>query len=65
MWAADLYSSAFMPDPMNSAAGRKYRELMLEPGAGVSEAETLKAFLGRNLSFEAYFAELAKGFAQI
>jgi metallopeptidase MepB len=50
-----------MSDPLNPAAGRRYRELVLEPGAGVSEAGTLRGFLGRNPSSEAYYAELARG----
>jgi hypothetical protein len=61
VWAADLYSSAFVPESLSSAARRRYRELVLEPGAGVSEAGTLREFLGRNPSSEAYYAELAKG----
>lgn len=43
---------------MNSATGRRYRKLVLEPGAGVSEAGSLKEFLRRNPSSEAYFAEV-------
>ncbi len=46
---------------MNSATGQRYRKIVLEPGAGVSEAGILKEFLGRNPNSEAYFAEIIEG----
>ncbi|KAL5322934.1 hypothetical protein ACEPPN_010914 [Leptodophora sp. 'Broadleaf-Isolate-01'] len=58
VWAMDIFSTAFMSDPMNPTVGQRYRQLVLEPGAGVSEAETLKQFLGREPNSQAYFAEL-------
>ena len=44
---------------MDSVIGMKYREAVLQPGGGRSEAESLRAFLGRDLSMEAHFEELA------
>jgi metallopeptidase MepB len=55
VYAADLYKSGFAKDPLSSAAGRRYRYLVLQPGSSQSEAETLENFLGRKPSSEAYF----------
>ncbi|PVH73920.1 zincin [Cadophora sp. DSE1049] len=58
VWATDIFSTAFQSDPMNPSMGQRYRELVLKPGAGVAEADTLKQFLGREPNSQAFFGEL-------
>jgi metallopeptidase MepB len=58
VYAADLYAGAFAEDPLNEVAGRRYRYMVLQPGSSQSEVETLEKFLGRKLSFNAFFNEL-------
>ena len=53
-----MFYSVFAKDPMNGREGRRYRREVLEKGGSRDEMETLKAFLGREPSKEAFFKEL-------
>lgn len=46
---------------MSKAAGRKYREMLLQPGASQPEMKTLKEYLGREPRFDAYYRWLGIG----
>ncbi|OAA65393.1 peptidase family M3 [Niveomyces insectorum RCEF 264] len=62
MWskvhAMDMFESAFQADPLDGAAGRRYRHMVLEKGATQDEMKTLADFLRREPSSEAYFRSL-------
>ena len=53
-----MFHSVFAKDPMNGTEGRRYRHTVLEKGGSRDEMETLKAFLGREPSGEAFYREL-------
>ncbi|HEV7569996.1 MAG TPA: M3 family metallopeptidase [Thermoanaerobaculia bacterium] len=61
MWAKvialDLIS-AFGPDVMNEATGRRFRELILSRGSEEPARELVERFLGRPVSSDAFFAEI-------
>jgi thimet oligopeptidase len=61
MWAKvialDLIS-AFGPDVMNAATGRRFRELILARGGEEPARDLVERFLGRPVSSEAFFAEI-------
>jgi thimet oligopeptidase len=61
MWAKvialDLIS-AFGPDVMNEATGRRFRELILSRGSGEPARDLVERFLGRPVSSDAFFAEI-------
>ncbi|HXH38312.1 MAG TPA: M3 family metallopeptidase, partial [Thermoanaerobaculia bacterium] len=61
MWAKvialDLIS-AFGPDVMNEASGRRFRELILSRGSEEPARDLVERFLGRPVSSEAFFAEI-------
>ncbi|HEV7489000.1 MAG TPA: M3 family metallopeptidase [Thermoanaerobaculia bacterium] len=61
MWAKvialDLIS-AFGPDVMNAATGRRFRELILSRGSEEPARELVERFLGRPVSSDAFFAEI-------
>jgi len=62
MWAKvialDLLS-AFGPDVMNERAGRRFRELILARGSEEPARALVETFLGRPVSSEAFFQEIA------
>ncbi|KAL2203206.1 zincin [Sarocladium strictum] len=58
-WSEDLYTHGFAGCPLDEAAARRYRRLVLEPGSCVSEREILERFLGRKLSLDAFYATLS------
>ncbi|KAL1302035.1 hypothetical protein AAFC00_002483 [Neodothiora populina] len=58
VYSADMFHSVFKKDPMNGKEGRRYRHTVLEKGGSQDEMETLKQFLGREPSTEAFYAEL-------
>lgn len=43
---------------MNDRAGRRYRYMVLEKGASQDEMKTLRDFLGREPSIEAFRSDL-------
>jgi thimet oligopeptidase len=61
MWAKvialDLIS-AFGPDLMNEATGRRFREMILSRGSEEPARELVERFLGRPVSSDAFFAEI-------
>jgi thimet oligopeptidase len=61
MWAKviaiDLIS-AFGPDVMNEATGRRFRELILSRGSEEPARDLVERFLGRPVSSDAFFAEI-------
>ncbi|GAM88336.1 hypothetical protein ANO11243_063690 [Dothideomycetidae sp. 11243] len=58
VYSADMFHSVFAKDPMNGKEGRRYRHTVLERGGSQDEMETLKQFLGREPSPEAFYREL-------
>jgi metallopeptidase MepB len=53
-----MFYSVFKADPMNAKEGRRYRHTVLEKGGSQDEMTTLKNFLGREPSTEAFYKEL-------
>ena len=45
-------------DELDAAAGRRFRECVLEPGAAAGGAAMMEAFLGRPFREDAYFERL-------
>ncbi|KAF4552950.1 Peptidase family M3-like protein 1 [Elsinoe fawcettii] len=58
VYSADMFHTVFAKDPMNGKEGRRYRHVVLERGGSQDEMETLKQFLGREPSTEAFYREL-------
>ena len=58
VYSADMFHSVFKKDPMNPKEGRRYRHTVLEKGGSQDEMKTLKQFLGREPSTEAFYREL-------
>ncbi|KAF2152008.1 metallopeptidase MepB [Myriangium duriaei CBS 260.36] len=58
VYSADMFHTVFAKDPMNGKEGRRYRHVVLERGGSQDEMETLKQFLGREPSSEAFYREL-------
>jgi metallopeptidase MepB len=56
-----MFSTVFKEDPMNGKEGRRYRYTVLEKGGSQEEMETLKKFLGREPSVEAFYKEISMG----
>ncbi|KAL8345456.1 hypothetical protein RB601_005481 [Gaeumannomyces tritici] len=61
VYSTDMFYSVFRKDPMNGKEGRRYRHTVLEKGGSQEEMETLKQFLGREPSTEAFYQELGLG----
>lgn len=58
VFSTDMFHTIFKKDPMNGKEGRRYRHTVLERGGSQDEMETLKQFLGRAPSTDAFYAEL-------
>lgn len=58
VYSADMFYSVFKKNPMDGKEGRRYRHTVLEKGGSQDEMETLKQFLGREPSTEAFYKEL-------
>ena len=58
VYSTDMFHSVFKADPMNGKEGRRYRHTVLERGGSQEEMETLKDFLGREPSTEAFYKDL-------
>ena len=54
--AVDAYRQ--FGDELDAAAGRRFRECVLEPGAAAGGAAMMEAFLGRPFREDAYFERL-------
>ena len=58
VYSSDMFYSVFKKEPMNGKEGRRYRHAVLEKGGSQDEMDTLKGFLGREPSTEAFYKEL-------
>ncbi len=58
VFAKDIYSAFKAEGPLNPAVGGRYRREILETGAQRAEAESLKAFLGREPNEDAFMESL-------
>ncbi|KAJ5588517.1 hypothetical protein N7537_011195 [Penicillium hordei] len=56
--AADMWLSNFHSNPMGRDAGLRYRKMILAPGGSQNEMTTLKEFLGRSPTLDAYLRNL-------
>ena len=61
VFAEDIYSAFKAEGPLNPAVGARYRRDILETGSERSEEESLKAFLGREPSEDAFMRTLDAG----
>ena len=61
VYAQDLYTRFAREGALNGRAGRAYRQLILAPGATREPDALLQQFLGRPLSYDAFFAEMGIG----
>ena len=61
VYAQDLYTRFAREGALNARAGRAYRDVILAPGATEEPDTLLKKFLGRPLSYDAFFAEMGIG----
>ena len=59
--ADDLFTRFAAEGLRNPETARAYREAVLEPGGTKPAAQLVRDFLGRDVSLDAYRAELAKG----
>lgn len=53
-----MFRTVFADDPLNVENGLKYRKEILSVGGSRDEMESLKAFLGREPTNEAFLKEL-------
>ncbi|KAI1177895.1 peptidase family M3 [Nemania sp. FL0916] len=58
VYSADMFHTSFKENPMDGKEGRRYRYTVLQRGGSQDEMETLKQFLGRAPSTDAFYAEL-------
>jgi len=61
VYAQDLYTRFAKEGPMNPKTGRAYREIVVAPAATQEPDTALQRFLGRPLSYDAFFAEMGIG----
>jgi len=66
VFSADMYFEIFKPDPMSPASGKRYRDRILLPGGSRDEMDSLKDFLGRAPSADAFLKSiLGEGHASL
>lgn len=58
VYARDLFVSAFQADPMSKEVGRRYRQIVLQPGGSQDEMKMLENFLGRRPSATSLYRDL-------
>ncbi|KAJ5445081.1 Peptidase M3A/M3B [Penicillium cf. griseofulvum] len=58
VYSTDMFYTVFKDDPMNKAAGRRYRYQVLEKGGSQDEMKTLTEFLGREPQTDAFYKDL-------
>ncbi|KIJ54259.1 hypothetical protein M422DRAFT_154020 [Sphaerobolus stellatus SS14] len=58
VFAADMYATVFKKDPLDPALGALYRKEILYPGGSRDESDSLRAFLGRDPTSDAFLHEL-------
>jgi thimet oligopeptidase len=61
VYAQDLYTRFARVGAFDATAGRAYRDIILAPGATEEPDTLLQKFLGRPLSYDAFFAEMGIG----
>jgi len=61
VYAQDLYTRFAREGALNPRTGRAYRDMILAPGATEEPDAVLQKFLGRPLSYDAFFAEMGIG----
>jgi thimet oligopeptidase len=61
VYAQDLYTRFAREGALNPRTGRAYRDMILAPGATEEPDAVLQRFLGRPLSYDAFFAEMGIG----
>ena len=61
VYAQDLYTRFAREGALNPRTGRAYRDVILAPGATEEPDAVLQKFLGRPLSYDAFFAEMGIG----
>jgi thimet oligopeptidase len=61
VYAQDLYTRFAREGALNPRTGRAYRDTILAPGATEEPDAVLRKFLGRPLSYDAFFAEMGIG----
>jgi Zn-dependent oligopeptidase len=61
VYAQDLYRRFAKEGPMNPRTGQAYREIVVGPAATQEPDTALQRFLGRPLSYDAFFAEMGIG----
>jgi metallopeptidase MepB len=58
VYSADMFHSVFEKNPLDGKEGRKYRQEILGWGGSRDEMTSLRTFLGREPSSEAFYREL-------
>ncbi|KAI9930219.1 hypothetical protein ASPWEDRAFT_147909 [Aspergillus wentii DTO 134E9] len=58
VYSTDIFYTIFKDEPMNAAAGRRYRYAVLEKGGSQDEMKTLTDFLGREPKTDAFYKDL-------
>jgi thimet oligopeptidase len=58
VYAQDLFTRFDREGLLNPKVGKAYRELVLEPGGLLEPDEILQNFLGRALSYDAFYTEM-------
>jgi len=58
VFATDMYETVFKKDPLSPELGKLYRDKILLPGGSRDEMDSLKDFLGREPSSEAFMRAL-------
>jgi len=58
VYAYDMFETVFASDPMSPAAGKRYRDEILLPGASRDEMDSLKAFLKREPNADALLKKI-------
>jgi thimet oligopeptidase len=61
VYAQDLYTRFARAGALDPTSGRAYRDIVLAPGATEEPDTLLQKFLGRPLSYDAFFAEMGIG----
>ncbi|KAK7203163.1 hypothetical protein BZA70DRAFT_83876 [Myxozyma melibiosi] len=61
VFAADIFYTEFLADPMNTTNGLRYRDTILKPGGSREELDNLKQLLGREPNNVAFLSELGVG----
>lgn len=58
VFAADIFYTEFLADPMNTTNGLRYRDTILKPGGSREALDSLKELLGREPNNVAFLSEL-------